>query len=311
MSSGPNTEEQPGWLLFEKMEGAYSIDIDGNRYIDWSNGFGPHILGYNPPVVVDAVKAELESAGMHQIFWHTRLKQQALAELIAESSPTVIEQVLFLNTGSEATHNAMKAGRAFTGKEKVAVFDGFYHGSHDCAHVGNVRTGRKGVPQGVLDSMMVLPYNSDEALDLIREHKDELALVMVEAIQGTCPQKDHGEWHHALAATCKECGEESPSLCLSLFSLCVCSLRSLSLSVSFGSLCAVVRSQIAGPNAKPRTLIDSGNFDSGISTLTSDASVSSCMGGMQVCYWRLTRPSVATASSTVAAIVTSISSRIS
>ena len=45
-------------LLLESMEGAYSIDIDGNRYIDWSNGFGPHILGYNPPVVVEAVKAE-------------------------------------------------------------------------------------------------------------------------------------------------------------------------------------------------------------------------------------------------------------
>lgn len=217
MSSGPSTEERPGWLLLERMDGAYSIDIDGNRYIDWSNGFGPHVLGYNPPIVVEAVKAELEAAGLHQIFWHTRLKQQALAELIAESSPKVIEQVLFLNTGSEATHNAMKAGRAFTGKDRVAVFDGFYHGSHDYAHVGNARTGTKGVPQSTLDSMMVLPYNSCKALQLIRDHKDELALVMVEAIQGTCPQKGHGEWHRALSATCRECGKNNNLLRRRLF----------------------------------------------------------------------------------------------
>ena len=62
------------------------------------------------------------------------------------------------------------------------------------------------VPQTTLDTMLTLPYNSDDALDLIRENADDLALVMVEAVQGSCPQKDHGGWHEALAATCRQCG---------------------------------------------------------------------------------------------------------
>ena len=93
MSAGPDTEESPGWLLLERSEGAYSFDIDGNRYIDWNCGFGPHILGFNNPIVLDAVKAELDDAGMHSVYWHTRHKQEKLAELLAEASPSVIEKV--------------------------------------------------------------------------------------------------------------------------------------------------------------------------------------------------------------------------
>ena len=134
MSAGPDTEESPGWLLLERSEGAYSFDIDGNRYIDWNCGFGPHILGFNNPIVLDAVKAELDDAGMHSVYWHTRHKQEKLAELLAEASPSVIEKVLFVNTGTEATMNAMKAGRAFTGKSKVGVFNGYCeHTAHSCA----------------------------------------------------------------------------------------------------------------------------------------------------------------------------------
>ena len=205
MSAGPDTEESPGWLLLERSEGAYSFDIDGNRYIDWNCGFGPHILGFNNPIVLDAVKAELDDAGMHSVYWHTRHKQEKLAELLAEASPSVIEKVLFVNTGTEATMNAMKAGRAFTGKSKVGVFNGYYHGSHDYGQAGQ-EAKQAGVPQTTLDTMLTLPYNSDDALELIRENADDLALVMVEAVQGSCPQKDHGGWHEALAATCRECG---------------------------------------------------------------------------------------------------------
>lgn len=208
MSAGPDSTEHPGWLLLEKSKGTYSFDIDGNRYIDFNCGFGPHILGFNPDLIVDAVKAELDhGAGMQQSYWFTRHLQSRLAAVLVDASPA-IEKVLFVNTGTEATMNAMRAGRAFTGKPLVGVFKGYYHGSHDSALAGG-RAGDTpaGVPQATLDSMLVLPYNSDAAFESIRAHAHELALVMVEAVQGSNPQRGSAMagWLHALQAVCREC----------------------------------------------------------------------------------------------------------
>ena len=78
---------------------------------------------------------------------------------------------------------AMRLARAFTGKDLVATFPGFYHGTHDYALVNGDRTTGQGVPAAAIESMMQLPYNSPEAFELIRANADKLALVFIEPVQ--------------------------------------------------------------------------------------------------------------------------------
>jgi glutamate-1-semialdehyde 2,1-aminomutase len=111
----------------------------------------------------------------------------------------------------------MRVARGFTGKSKVASFSGSYHGAHDYALIkddpdsaaseprGKI-TGR-GVPEAVnSDTMMVLPYRDERAFELIREHRDELALVIIEPVQSSNPRTDAGDFLHGLNDVCRECG---------------------------------------------------------------------------------------------------------
>jgi len=124
----------PAPMLYARAEGQKMWDIDGNEYVDYNNAFGPHLLGYNHPEVVAAVQAELVN-GMHYNFPYTRDKQSELAELLVSASPA-IEQVVFFNSGSDATAMAIRAARAHTGKTKLGIFDGACEYAVDgpCAH---------------------------------------------------------------------------------------------------------------------------------------------------------------------------------
>jgi len=116
-------------IVFTKGTGAYIWDADGYRYIDYHAAFAPHILGHNDPYVSDAVKATIEQKqslfGTGTTEWEGRL-----AELICENIPWV-ESVQFLNTGSEATYQALRLARAVTGRDHIIVMQGGYNGWHN------------------------------------------------------------------------------------------------------------------------------------------------------------------------------------
>ena len=192
----------PSPVLYARAAGQYMWDIDGNRYVDYNNAFGPHLLGYNHPEVLAAVQDELAN-GMHYNFPYTRDRQSELAELLVSASPA-IEQVVFFNSGSDATAMALRAARAHTGKLKLGIFDGAYHGTHDWAQVAATPGSdherptpcitSDGVPEIVLQGVCLLPYNNRSAFDLIREQRDELAVVMIQAVQASNPRMGMGPW---------------------------------------------------------------------------------------------------------------------
>ncbi len=204
--------EMPHPVFIERGEGPYVFDADGNRYIDTSVGFGLHMLGHVHPEIQAAITARTDLGWMFGIHSTT---QTQLASLIREASPCA-DRVVFCNTGSEATMYAFRAARGFSGREKIALFDGFYHGAHDYGMWATnpnspvdapeaVPMGH-GIPRALHDLTLLLPYRHAAAFDLIRRHKDELALVFVEGVQSSNPQAEAGEFLRELAEVCRDCG---------------------------------------------------------------------------------------------------------
>lgn len=196
----------------ESAKGCRVIDVDGNEYIDVTMGFGPHVLGHAPEVVLDALRAQL-SSGLHYGLAHA--KQEELARLLTEASPCA-DTVAFYNSGTEATMAAIRGARAVTGKSKIAVFDGSYHGSHDLVLTETdpqspracprVLPRGAGIPPGTFDQVVYLPFREDAAYDLIRENRNDLAAVLLEPIETTNPRLDVGDFLRGLRDVCTETG---------------------------------------------------------------------------------------------------------
>lgn len=207
------TVDLPHPIYIDSAHGPYLTDLDGNRYIDLTGGFGPNVLGNKPEPVETALAAQIEKG------WHFGIPgagQTKLAELIKASSPAV-DEVMFCNSGSEATMFAFRAARAVTGKRLIALFDGSYHGIHDYALTkADLKSDRStpttttlgaGVPDEVSrDLMLMLPYRNEHAFDLIRSHKDDLAMVVIEPVQSSNPRLDNQAFLQQLRDVCTECG---------------------------------------------------------------------------------------------------------
>lgn len=195
-------------------QGSKLYDIDGNEYVDCGIGFGSHILGHAHPLVVEAAQQAIaDGTG----YGTPHLREVELAELLAEAIPCG-DKVTFCNSGSEATLNALRICRAATGKMGLAKFEGGYHGWYDAVlgSIGGVdgpvddphfMSHSIGVPGENLAHSYVLPYNHESAFDKIYRLKDELAVVMVEGIQGAggaIPAER--EWLAELRRVCTEAG---------------------------------------------------------------------------------------------------------
>ncbi len=116
-------------IVFVKGQGAYLWDADGNRYIDYHAAFAPHFLGHNDPYVTEAVQRVLRDGASLYGSGTTRLEGQ-LAEMVCRNVPAV-EAVQFLNTGSEASYQAIRLARAITGRDHIIVMQGGYNGWHN------------------------------------------------------------------------------------------------------------------------------------------------------------------------------------
>ncbi len=169
-------------------EGAHLLDADGGRYVDFVLAYGPHILGHNPPEVVEALRRQLDRG---VAYGHTAGLEVELAERVCAALPSV-EMVRFVNSGTEATMSALRLARAATGRDLVVKFAGGYHGHADAllaAAGSGVATlslpGSAGVPQGAVADTLVLPYNSADAIaEIFALHGERIAAVIVEPVAG-------------------------------------------------------------------------------------------------------------------------------
>jgi glutamate-1-semialdehyde 2,1-aminomutase len=169
-------------------EGAHVVDADGNDFIDFVLAYGPHILGHQPPRVVDAIRAQLERG---IAYGHTVELEVELAERIVDAVESV-EMVRFVTSGTEAAMSAVRLARAATGRDRIVKFAGGYHGHADAllAEAGSgIATlgipGSPGVPAAAVASTLVLPYNDREAVAALFEREGEqIAAVIVEPVAG-------------------------------------------------------------------------------------------------------------------------------
>jgi len=175
-------------------QGPYIWDVDENRYLDCCIAYGVLFLGHRPPMVVEAIQAQLESG---IVYGTPHPLEVSFAEQLIACIPCA-ERVLICNSGTEATMQAIRVMRAFTGKDRVAKFEGAYHGWHDYvswsvgihpeemgpAERPNPIPESAGIPDAIKDTILVLPYN-EHAFELIEENASELAGVMIEPVFGT------------------------------------------------------------------------------------------------------------------------------
>ena len=177
-------------LCIASGRGCRVTDLDGHEYVDHLNNFGSLIHGHAPPSVVLAVSAQL---ALGTDFGAPNEQQLALATEIARRVPSV-ERLRFTTSGTEANLYALRAARAFTGKPKILKMEGSYHGGYDSVSVSvdpgpdappwpQGRIGSRGLAPEVATNTLVAPFNDlDRCAEIIREHRDELAVVIVEAV---------------------------------------------------------------------------------------------------------------------------------
>jgi glutamate-1-semialdehyde 2,1-aminomutase len=171
-----------------RAEGAYLIDVDGNRYVDYIGSWGPMIAGHAHPQVLAAV-AKVMRDGLS--FGVPNALEVTMAETITRLVPSC-EMVRMVNSGTEATLSAIRLARGATGRDKIVKFEGCYHGHGDSflvkAGSGMLTLGvptSPGVPKALADLTLTLPYNDfDAATKMFDEFGADIAGVIVEPIVG-------------------------------------------------------------------------------------------------------------------------------
>jgi len=202
----PLTEHISYPIRAHTSSGSHFSDIDGNDYVDTSMGFGVNLFGHAPDFIKDAISDQL-SRGM-QLGPESQMVG-SLAEGLA--TLTGHERFLFCNSGTEAVMTAMRLARAATGRSTIVMFRNAYHGHFDGTLAG-ARTVEDptavpmciGISEGMLSDVVVLPFDSERALNYIREHRDQLAGVLVEPVQNRRPDLHPGAFLRRLRALTRE-----------------------------------------------------------------------------------------------------------
>jgi glutamate-1-semialdehyde 2,1-aminomutase len=198
-------------FFVQRAEGAYLIDVDGNRYIDYVGSWGPMIVGHNHPAVLEAVIATARD-GLS--FGTPNPLEVTMAETIARLVPSC-EMVRMVNSGTEATLSAIRLARGATGRSRIVKFEGCYHGHGDSflvkAGSGALTLGvptSPGVPKALADLTLTLPYNDfDAATALFDECGGDIAGLIIEPVVGNanCLPPREGYLQH-LRALCARHG---------------------------------------------------------------------------------------------------------
>ena len=166
-----------------RAKGSKLFDVDGNEYVDFWLGHTALILGHSPPIVVEAVKKQLENGTHYGTSHELEIK---LAEQIVKIVASA-EMVRFTNSGTEANMYATRLTRAYTGRTKIAKFEGGWHGGYDALHTSvkyplNISESA-GLTTGALQNTLVLRFNDLERVRETLKNK-EVASITIEPVLG-------------------------------------------------------------------------------------------------------------------------------
>lgn len=173
-------------LYFERAEGPYLFDVDGKRYVDFCLSFGPHLLGHSHAKVVGAITEQVKKATS---FGACHPLEIDLAEEILKFYP-FLQKARLVNSGTEAVMTAVRVARGFTGKPKIIVFDGCYHGHSDglLAKAGSgvaelVEASSSGVPSSIVEDTLIARLDDFSTIEnLFEKYPGQIAAVLMEPI---------------------------------------------------------------------------------------------------------------------------------
>ncbi|WP_031407748.1 aspartate aminotransferase family protein [Geobacillus vulcani] len=187
----------PHPIAMKKGKGSKLYDLDGNEYIDYLLSYGALILGHGHPEVLRAVESQIKESGT-TTFGTPHELETIMAQTLVNLYPG-IEMVRYTNSGLEATLLAIRIAMAYTGKTKLAKFEGHYHGSYDqvllsvnpdldkageltCPHAVPESLG---IPDYYVQNTVILPFNDIETTEaILRKHQNDVAAVILEPVQG-------------------------------------------------------------------------------------------------------------------------------
>ncbi|MBF0426015.1 MAG: aminotransferase class III-fold pyridoxal phosphate-dependent enzyme, partial [Magnetococcales bacterium] len=207
MGMRPETKALSYAIISGVAQGSGFTDIDGNDYIDLANGFGAHLFGHGAPFLMTAIQEQLHR-GIH-LGPQSDLSGEVARRLCAL---TGMERIAYCCTGTEAVMAAIRLARAATGRTKIAMFSGSYHGHSDGVLVMAGKVDGQactvpmvpGVPPGPAGETLILNYDKPDALEMIRAHATELAAVLVEPVPSRQPNLQPKAFLHQLRALTSE-----------------------------------------------------------------------------------------------------------
>jgi len=198
-------------VFFQKGEGAYLWDEDGNKYIDYVASWGPMIAGHANPEVIAAVQ---ETVAKSLGFGAPTRIETVMADKVCDLVPS-IEMVRMVSSGTEATMSAIRLARGYTGRDKIVKFEGCYHGHSDSLLVkagsGALTLGvptSPGVPAALAEHTITLTFNDLEQVEnTFKEIGDQVACIIVEPVAGNmnCIPPEPG-FLEGLRAVCDQFG---------------------------------------------------------------------------------------------------------
>ncbi|MCU0235713.1 MAG: aspartate aminotransferase family protein [Acidobacteria bacterium] len=187
-----------------KASGCYISDVEGTERIDFANNMAALIHGHAHPAIIEAVSRQLQRGTAYTLASEIEV---AFAQLLNKRAKS-FERIRFVNSGTEAVMAMIKASRAFTGRAKIAKAEGAYHGTYDYAEVsqtanptnwGDINKPNSvplvyATPKGVLDDVLIFPYNDIErTIAILDTQADQIACVLIDPVphrvgllQGTC-----------------------------------------------------------------------------------------------------------------------------
>ena len=175
-------------IFIKRAKGAYLYDEDNNKFIDYISGWGPMILGHAHPKVIKSI---IETTKNGTSFGTPTELESKIAKLVIKMVPN-IDQIRFVNSGTEACMSAIRLARGFTGKEKIIKFSGCYHGHSDSFLIqsgsGAVTFGNPsspGVTKGSAKDTLIAEFNNLENVsDIFNKNKNKIAALIIEPVAG-------------------------------------------------------------------------------------------------------------------------------
>lgn len=180
-------------FVVDRTEGAHLYDVDGNRYLDFDMNNGAGICGHTHPKITEALHEQLDEGTLYTMP-HDLLGEAAR---LLKDRWQAIDSVRFTNSGTESTMHAIRAGRAYTGRDKIVKIEGAYHGAHDAVMHSVSPDGGKmghpdrpatvpyseGIPAATSENVLVAPFNDLDALrGLFAEHRNEIGVLILEPV---------------------------------------------------------------------------------------------------------------------------------